>query len=117
MWLWWGRRRPRPRWEEVPGTTIRELRKFRTTSEGKSVDVGFHFGEPKQWSWAPGCGADGGVRIEAGAQIRRAASGPLGGASWIGGRIAQVRSESRSETRLASAPSARMCTSNSVPPD
>jgi len=38
--------------EEVPGQTIRELRKFRTTTEGRSVDIGFHFGDSKPWSWA-----------------------------------------------------------------
>jgi len=37
--------------EEVPGTTIRELRKFRTTTEGKSVHVGVHFGATRAWSW------------------------------------------------------------------
>lgn len=37
--------------EEVPGTTVRELRKFRTTTEGKSVEVG-RVGETRAWQWA-----------------------------------------------------------------
>mmetsp|Transcript_94467 Transcript_94467/g.244004 ORF Transcript_94467/g.244004 Transcript_94467/m.244004 type:complete len:376 (-) Transcript_94467:272-1399(-) len=38
--------------EEVPGgQTIRELRKFRTTVEGKSIDVGVRAGECVPWAW------------------------------------------------------------------
>merc|ERR1719203_2057673 len=38
--------------EEVPGgSTIRELRKFRTTTEGKSVQVGVRVGDTVAWSW------------------------------------------------------------------
>jgi len=37
--------------EEVPGQTIRELRKFRTTTEGRSIDVGVRAGDTEQWSW------------------------------------------------------------------
>lgn len=37
--------------EEVPGTTIRELRKFRTTTEGRSVEIGVRVGETQLWSW------------------------------------------------------------------
>jgi len=37
--------------EEVPGTTIRELRKFRTTTEGRSIEVGVRVGETQAWSW------------------------------------------------------------------
>lgn len=38
--------------EEVPGgSTIRELRKFRTTTQGKSIDVGMRAGDSKHWSW------------------------------------------------------------------
>lgn len=48
--------------EEVPGTTIRELRKFRTTTEGRSVEVGIRVGETELWSWTkvapPGARAD-----------------------------------------------------------
>jgi len=37
--------------EEVPGSTIRELRKFRTTTEGRCVDIGVRVGETQNWSW------------------------------------------------------------------
>lgn len=37
--------------EEVPGRTIRELRKFRTTTEGRNVEVGVRAGETEVWSW------------------------------------------------------------------
>mmetsp|Transcript_119036 Transcript_119036/g.370815 ORF Transcript_119036/g.370815 Transcript_119036/m.370815 type:complete len:302 (+) Transcript_119036:63-968(+) len=37
--------------EEVPGQTIRELRKFRTTTEGRSVEVGIRVGDTEPWSW------------------------------------------------------------------
>lgn len=37
--------------EDVPGTTIKELRKFRTTTEGKSVEFGIRTGETTSWSW------------------------------------------------------------------
>lgn len=37
--------------EEVPGTTIRELRKFRTTTEGRSIEVGVRVGDAYPWSW------------------------------------------------------------------
>lgn len=37
--------------EEVPSTTAKELRKFRTTSEGRSIEVGVRAGETRQWSW------------------------------------------------------------------
>lgn len=37
--------------EEVPGTTVRELRKFRTTTEGKTVDIGVRQGETSPWRW------------------------------------------------------------------
>lgn len=37
--------------EEVPGTTIRELRKFRTTTQGKSVEVGVRAGDTEPWCW------------------------------------------------------------------
>lgn len=38
--------------EEVPGgTTIRELRKFRTTTQGKSIEVGVRVGDTWPWSW------------------------------------------------------------------
>lgn len=38
--------------EEVPGaTTIRELRKFRTTTEGRSIEVGVRTGDAYPWSW------------------------------------------------------------------
>jgi len=38
--------------EEVPGTTIRELRKFRTTTEGRSIEVGMRTGETLLWNWS-----------------------------------------------------------------
>eukprot|EP00927_Polykrikos_kofoidii_P000793 TRINITY_DN10304_c0_g1_i1.p1 TRINITY_DN10304_c0_g1~~TRINITY_DN10304_c0_g1_i1.p1 ORF type:complete len:496 (+),score=68.93 TRINITY_DN10304_c0_g1_i1:49-1488(+) len=39
--------------EEVPGSsTSREIRKFRTTTEGRIVDVGIRAGETSSWSWA-----------------------------------------------------------------
>lgn len=45
--------------EEVPGQTIRELRKFRTTTEGRSIEVGVRAGDTQPWSWLdagpPGC--------------------------------------------------------------
>mmetsp|Transcript_115323 Transcript_115323/g.229845 ORF Transcript_115323/g.229845 Transcript_115323/m.229845 type:complete len:341 (-) Transcript_115323:78-1100(-) len=37
--------------EEVPGSTIRELRKFRTTTEGRCVEIGVRTGETQNWSW------------------------------------------------------------------
>mmetsp|Transcript_58709 Transcript_58709/g.126992 ORF Transcript_58709/g.126992 Transcript_58709/m.126992 type:complete len:344 (+) Transcript_58709:55-1086(+) len=38
--------------EEVPGgSTVRELRKFRTTTEGKSVEVGVRVGSTRPWTW------------------------------------------------------------------
>ena len=37
--------------EEVPGTTVRELRKFRTTTEGRSVEVGARGGSSGRWRW------------------------------------------------------------------
>jgi hypothetical protein len=37
--------------EEVPGTTVRELRKFRTTTEGRSVEVGARAGSNETWRW------------------------------------------------------------------
>jgi len=45
--------------EEVPGTTVRELRKFRTTTEGKIIDIGVRQGETSPWRWqdAAPCGA------------------------------------------------------------
>lgn len=49
--------------EEVPGgQTIRELRKFRTTTEGRSIEVGVRSGETEPWRWQqaapPGAYAD-----------------------------------------------------------
>mmetsp|Transcript_43263 Transcript_43263/g.78744 ORF Transcript_43263/g.78744 Transcript_43263/m.78744 type:complete len:388 (-) Transcript_43263:206-1369(-) len=38
--------------EEVPASTVKELRKFRTTTEGRSVEVGVHVGETDTWTWA-----------------------------------------------------------------
>mmetsp|Transcript_24688 Transcript_24688/g.57003 ORF Transcript_24688/g.57003 Transcript_24688/m.57003 type:complete len:381 (-) Transcript_24688:261-1403(-) len=35
--------------EEVPASTVKELRKFRTTTEGRSVEVGVHVGDT--WTW------------------------------------------------------------------
>lgn len=38
--------------EEVPGgSTMKEIRKFRTTTEGRSVDVGVRTGDTQLWSW------------------------------------------------------------------
>lgn len=37
--------------EEVPGTTMRELRKFRTTTQGRAVEVGVHDGDTLTWQW------------------------------------------------------------------
>eukprot|EP00929_Paragymnodinium_shiwhaense_P045011 TRINITY_DN23050_c0_g4_i1.p1 TRINITY_DN23050_c0_g4~~TRINITY_DN23050_c0_g4_i1.p1 ORF type:complete len:403 (+),score=82.41 TRINITY_DN23050_c0_g4_i1:100-1308(+) len=38
--------------EEVPsGSTMREIRKFRTTTEGRSVEVGIRAGETQPFSW------------------------------------------------------------------
>mmetsp|Transcript_64074 Transcript_64074/g.149207 ORF Transcript_64074/g.149207 Transcript_64074/m.149207 type:complete len:313 (+) Transcript_64074:42-980(+) len=49
--------------EEVPGTTVRELRKFRTTTEGRSVEVGVRTGQTQLWTWQqaapPGVRTDG----------------------------------------------------------
>mmetsp|Transcript_23311 Transcript_23311/g.66338 ORF Transcript_23311/g.66338 Transcript_23311/m.66338 type:complete len:306 (+) Transcript_23311:104-1021(+) len=49
--------------EEVPGSTIRELRKFRTTTEGRSIEVGVRAGETQPWRWLdaapPGAREDG----------------------------------------------------------
>lgn len=49
--------------EEVPGATIRELRKFRTTTEGRSIEVGVRTGETQLWSWFRA--APPGIRAEA----------------------------------------------------
>lgn len=38
--------------EEVPGSTVRELRKFRTTTEGRSVEVGVRAGDTRSFRWA-----------------------------------------------------------------
>lgn len=37
--------------EDVPGTQVRELRKFRTTTEGKQIEFGSRTGETTSWSW------------------------------------------------------------------
>lgn len=38
--------------EEVPGgSTMKEIRKFRTTTEGRCVEVGIRVGETETWSW------------------------------------------------------------------
>jgi len=38
--------------EEVPGSTARELRKFRTTTEGRTVEIGARFGDDMiPWDW------------------------------------------------------------------
>eukprot|EP00931_Biecheleriopsis_adriatica_P064337 TRINITY_DN39135_c0_g1_i1.p1 TRINITY_DN39135_c0_g1~~TRINITY_DN39135_c0_g1_i1.p1 ORF type:complete len:317 (-),score=64.99 TRINITY_DN39135_c0_g1_i1:44-994(-) len=37
--------------EEVPGSTIKELRKFRTTTEGRSIDVGMRQGDTRPFHW------------------------------------------------------------------
>lgn len=37
--------------EDVPGATVKELRKFRTTTEGKQIELGARIGETKTWSW------------------------------------------------------------------
>lgn len=48
--------------EEVPGQTVRELRKFRTTTEGRSIEVGVRSGDTELWRWQeaapPGAYAD-----------------------------------------------------------
>jgi len=41
--------------EEVPGWTCRELRKFRTTTEGLSVEVGCRAGQTRVWRWQDVC--------------------------------------------------------------
>mmetsp|Transcript_12894 Transcript_12894/g.34969 ORF Transcript_12894/g.34969 Transcript_12894/m.34969 type:complete len:338 (+) Transcript_12894:79-1092(+) len=38
--------------EEVPGTAIRELRKFRTTTEGRTVQLGARAGDMLEWTWS-----------------------------------------------------------------
>eukprot|EP00405_Crypthecodinium_cohnii_P040957 CAMPEP_0206563546 /NCGR_PEP_ID=MMETSP0325_2-20121206/22914_1 /ASSEMBLY_ACC=CAM_ASM_000347 /TAXON_ID=2866 /ORGANISM="Crypthecodinium cohnii, Strain Seligo" /LENGTH=468 /DNA_ID=CAMNT_0054065979 /DNA_START=522 /DNA_END=1925 /DNA_ORIENTATION=- len=40
--------------EEVPGTTIKELRKFRTTTEGKRIQMGARTSELQDWDWTMG---------------------------------------------------------------
>jgi len=37
--------------EDVPGTTIKELRKFRTTTEGKQIELGARSGDTTSWNW------------------------------------------------------------------
>jgi len=37
--------------EEVPGSTARELRKFRTTTEGRTVEIGTRLGDANMISW------------------------------------------------------------------
>lgn len=37
--------------EEVPGSTVKELRKFRTTTEGRSIEVGVRAGDTRPWNW------------------------------------------------------------------
>lgn len=54
--------------EEVPGSTIRELRKFRTTTQGKSVEVGVRVGDTESWCWekdAPAGTVQPGLEVEA----------------------------------------------------
>jgi len=48
--------------EDVPGTTIRELRKFRTTTEGKQIELGVRCGETTPWMWCEA--APDGARFE-----------------------------------------------------
>lgn len=48
--------------EDVPGTTIRELRKFRTTTEGRSINLGVHSTDTTPWSWLEA--APPGARID-----------------------------------------------------
>lgn len=48
--------------EDVPGTTIKELRKFRTTTEGKQIELGVRSGETKPWNWLQA--APAGARLE-----------------------------------------------------
>lgn len=48
--------------EDVPGTTIRELRKFRTTTEGRSINLGVHSSDTTAWSWVEA--APPGARID-----------------------------------------------------
>jgi len=48
--------------EDVPGTTIRELRKFRTTTEGMSIELGVRCGDTTSWSWSQA--APSGARVE-----------------------------------------------------
>mmetsp|Transcript_52558 Transcript_52558/g.97309 ORF Transcript_52558/g.97309 Transcript_52558/m.97309 type:complete len:404 (-) Transcript_52558:203-1414(-) len=41
--------------EEVPGSTARELRKFRTTTEGRTVEIGARLGDGMvHWDWRDG---------------------------------------------------------------
>lgn len=37
--------------QDVPGTTLRELRKFRTTTEGRSIELGVRAGDTVPWCW------------------------------------------------------------------
>lgn len=37
--------------EDVPGATVKELRKFRTTTEGRQIELGARIGETTSWSW------------------------------------------------------------------
>lgn len=51
--------------EEVPGTTMRELRKFRTTTQGRAVEVGVHTGDTLTWRWEESItGPDAAVLVE-----------------------------------------------------
>lgn len=50
--------------EEVPGgAACREIRKFRTTTEGKCVDIGVRQGQTSQWCWKDT--APAGVNLDA----------------------------------------------------
>lgn len=52
--------------DEVPSTTMKELRKFRTTTEGKSVQVGARTGDMEEWIWPHDIsGAESDLDVEA----------------------------------------------------
>jgi len=81
--------------EEVPGSTIRELRKFRTTTEGRCVDIGVRVGETQNWCWKE-------VAPPAAAEAQMEAEGLFAEDLWDAGQWAPRALELASGSSLAS---------------
>lgn len=96
--------------EEVPGTTIRELRKFRTTTEGRSIEVGVRVGDAYPWSWVQD--APAGARAE-----ELVAEGPFAEDLWDAERWApQAVAATASGNSLEDAPESEPAHREPQPP-